>query len=71
MATPVTATALVIVQAKLDEPAAPVPSVAVMVTVETPGVVGVPMTRPVEVLNDRPAGRLVADQVRLWPDEVS
>src|SRR4029079_18391274 len=31
-------------------------------------VVGVPLTRPVEALIDRPAGRPVADQVSVWPD---
>ena len=38
----------------------PVELVALSVTVEVPGAVGVPETRPVEVLTERPVGKLVA-----------
>ena len=67
----VTATVLVMVQAKLVDPAKPAPSVAVTVTEETPGVVGVPVIEPVEALMASPAGRPVADQVSVAPDWVS
>ncbi len=49
------------VQLKLVLPAAPVPSVAVTVTLEVPVALGVPEIRPVEELIDRPAGRPVAE----------
>ena len=39
-----------------------------MVTEAEPGVVGVPLTTPVEALIDRPAGRPEALQVRVAPD---
>ena len=42
-----------------------------MVTEAEPGVVGVPLTTPVEALIDRPAGRPEAVQVRVAVDEVS
>ena len=67
----VTATVLVMVQAKLVDPAKPAPSVAVTVTEETPGVVGVPVMTPVEVLMASPVGKPVADQVSVAPDWVS
>ena len=67
----VTATVLVMVQAKLVDPAKPAPSVAVTVTEETPGVVGVPEMVPVEVLMASPVGKPVADQVSVAPDWVS
>ena len=41
-------------------PLAPVPSVAVTVTLDVPAVVGVPEIRPVAELIDRPAGSPVA-----------
>ena len=66
-----TLTVLVVVHVKLAEEAKPAPSVAVMVTEALPGVVGVPVTAPVAALIDRPAGRPVADQVRVAPDWVS
>ena len=46
-------------------------SVAVMVTEAEPGVVGVPLTTPVEALIDRPVGRPEAVQVSVAVDEVS
>src|SRR6516164_1726853 len=49
-----------IVQVKVADPEAPVLSVAVTVTVEAPGVVGLPVISPVEELIERPAGRPVA-----------
>ena len=42
-----------------------------MVTEAEPGVVGVPLTTPVEALIDRPAGRPEAVQVSVAVDEVS
>ena len=66
--TPVTVTALVMIQARLVDPANEAPSVAVTVTEEVPGVVGVPVTAPVEVLIASPAGRPAADQVKVAPD---
>ena len=69
--TAVTATVLVTVQVKVAEPAEPPPSVAVIVTVETPGADGVPVTEPVVELMDRPVGRPEAVQVRVWPVVVS
>ena len=50
-----------IVQVKLAEPFAPVVSVAVTVTFDVAAVVGVPETRPEELI-DRPAGRPVAEK---------
>jgi hypothetical protein len=47
------------------------PSVAVTVTEQAHPVVGVPVIDPVEALMDRPAGRPVADQVKVEPDWVS
>ena len=44
---------------------------AVTVTDEVPAAVGVPLMAPVAVLIDSPAGRPVADQVRVAPDWVS
>ena len=67
----VTATVLVMVQAKLVDPAKPAPSVAVTVTEETPGVVGVPEMVPVEVLMASPVGKPEADQVSVAPGWVS
>ena len=49
------------VQLNDAEPAAPVVSVAVTVTVEVPAVVGVPEISPVEELTDSPAGSPVAE----------
>src|ERR1700722_2850398 len=49
-----------VVQVKVDEPDAPVPSRAVTVTLLVPAAVGVPEISPVEELIDRPAGRPVA-----------
>ena len=48
------------VQVKDALPEAPVPSVAVTVTVDAPAVVGVPEIRPAELI-DRPAGRPLAE----------
>jgi len=56
-----TVTELVMVQVNVAEPTAPALSVAVTVTEQAHAVVGVPVTDPVEVLIDRPAGRPVAD----------
>ena len=44
------------VQVNVVDPVAPVPSVAVTVTVNVPPAVGVPEISPVEELIDRPAG---------------
>jgi hypothetical protein len=49
-----------IVQLNVADPDAPVPSVAVTVTVDVPAVVGVPEISPVEELMDSPAGSPVA-----------
>jgi hypothetical protein len=51
----------VTVQVKEALPDAPVPSVAVTVTLEFPVAVGVPEISPVEELIDSPAGRPVAE----------
>ena len=67
----VTDTELVIVQANEAESVAPEPSVAVTVTDEVPAVVGVPLTVPVELSIDSPAGRPVADHVSVAVDEES
>ena len=49
------------VQLKLADPDAPVPSVAVTVTLEVPVLRGaVPLIRPVEELMDRPDGSPMA-----------
>ena len=48
------------VQPNEAEPAAPVPSRAVTVTLDVPAVVGVPEISPDEELIDSPAGRPVA-----------
>ena len=66
-----TATVLVMVQATLVELAKLAPSVAVTVTDETPGVVGVPVMAPVELAMESPAGRPTAVQVSVAPDCVS
>ena len=60
-----------IVHENVAEPVAPVVSRAVTVELNVPAVVGVPLIRPVEALIDRPAGRPVADQVKLCPDAES
>jgi len=65
---PVTAMVLDTVQENVAEPFAPLASVAVTVTEEVPGAVGVPLIVPVDELIDSPAGRPVADQVRVAPD---
>src|SRR5579859_1371784 len=57
-----------IVHVKLALPWAPVVSVAVTVTLLLPAVVGVPEIRPLLELMDRPAGRPLALQVKVWPD---
>ena len=44
------------VQVNVADPVAPVPSVAVTVTVNVPPAVGVPEISPVEELTDRPVG---------------
>ena len=67
----VTVTTLVMVQEKLAESLAPLPSAAVTVTDEVPAVVGVPLMAPVELLMARPAGRPEAVQVKVAPDSVS
>jgi hypothetical protein len=72
MAAPVTAlwlpgsatdTVLATVQKKEAVPVWPDGSVAVTVTDDVPGVVGVPLMVPVVELIDSPAGRPVADHV--------
>ena len=63
-----TVTVLAMVHENEVDPAYVAPSVAVTVTEETPGVVGVPVMDPVEELIDRPAGRPEALQVRVAPD---
>ena len=67
----VTATVLVMVQAKLVTAVCPPKSVTLTTTEETPGVVGVPVMTPVEVLMASPVGKPVADQVSVAPDWVS
>src|SRR5215469_15145726 len=49
------------VQVRVAAPEAPVPSVALTVTVDVAAVVGVPEIRPVEELIDSPAGRPLAE----------
>ena len=44
-------------QVKVADPDAPVPSFAVTVALYVPAVVGVPEISPVEELTDRPVGR--------------
>ena len=68
---PSTATVLVMVQVTVIDPLKEAPSVALMVDEHEQAVVGVPVMVPVEALMDRPAGRPVADQVKVWPDWVS
>ncbi len=63
-----TATVLDTVQENVAEPFAPLGSPAVTVTDEVPGVVGVPLMVPEDPLIDSPAGRPVADQVKVAPD---
>jgi hypothetical protein len=63
-----TATVLDTVQENVAEPLAPLASVAVTVTEEVPGVVGVPEMVPLDELIESPVGRPVADQVRVAPD---
>ena len=67
----VTVTALVTVQVNETEPEYPAPSVAVAVTESVPAVVGVPVTAPVDGSMDSPAGRPVADQVRVAVEDES
>jgi hypothetical protein len=66
-----TETVLVIVQVNDVEPEAPESSVAVRVTEHVQAVVGVPVTVPVELSMDSPAGSPVADHVSVAVDEVS
>jgi hypothetical protein len=68
---PVTVTVLVTVQVKAAEPAWPLLSLAVSTTDAEPGVVGVPVMVPVELLIESPAGRPVADQVITGLEAVS
>src|SRR5258708_37611401 len=58
---------VLIVQLNVADPCAPVVSVAVTVTELVAAVVGVPVIRPEELI-DRPAGRPVAEKVRLGPE---
>src|SRR6185312_12915189 len=58
------------VHPKVVEPAAPVVSLAVTVTLEVAAAVGVPVIRPEELI-DSPAGSPVALKVRVWPDTES
>ena len=66
-----TVTLLVTVHVKVAVPDWLDGSVAVSVTEQVQGAVGVPETVPVDVLIDRPAGRPVADQVKVAPDWLS
>ncbi len=66
-----TETLLVTVQVIEVVPKKPAVSVAVITTAQVQAVVGVPVTDPVDVLIDSPAGRPVADHVSVWPDWVS
>src|SRR5258708_22027482 len=61
---------VLIVQLNVADPCAPVVSVAVTVTELVAAVVGVPVIRPEELM-DRPAGRPVAEKVRVWPEAES
>ena len=63
----VTDTAFVTVQVKVALPNAVVVSVAVSVTEQAHAVVGMPEMVPVAELMTSPAGKPVADQVRVWP----
>ena len=67
----VTATVLVTVQEIVVVPKKPAPSVALSVTEQVQGVVGVPVIDPVDELIDSPVGRPAADHVRVAPDWVS
>ena len=67
----VTTTELLMVQVKAADPEWPVLSRATRTTAEEPGVVGVPLTTPVVALIDKPAGRPVADHVRVAPGSES
>ena len=67
----VTTTELLMVQVKAADPEWPVLSRATSTTAEEPGVVGVPLTTPVVALIDKPAGRPVADHVRVAPGSES
>ena len=67
-----TDTVLATVQVKVADPEAPVESVAVSVTEQVHGAVGVPLIVPVDELIERPAGRPVADHVKdVMPDSES
>jgi hypothetical protein len=66
-----TATVLVTVQEIAVVPEKPAPSVALRVTEQVQGAVGVPVIDPVELLTDSPAGSPVADQVKDAPDWLS
>src|SRR5215469_17616099 len=59
------------VQVKVADPDALVPSFAVTVTLAVCAVVGVPLITPVEELIDSPVGRPVAVYVRVWPEPES
>jgi len=67
----VTATVLVTVQMRAAWPEKPAESVAVRTTLEVPAVVGVPEIEPDVGSTVSPAGRPVADQVRVEVDEES
>src|SRR5438876_10356182 len=58
------------VQVKVAAPDAPVPSLAVTVTLELPAAVGVPEISPEELMLS-PAGRPVAVKVRVCPEAES
>ncbi len=66
-----TATVLVTVQMRDAVPEKLDPSVAFSTTAQVQGAVGVPVTDPVDVLIDRPAGSPVADHDNVAPDWVS
>jgi hypothetical protein len=59
------------VQVNDADPVAPVASLAETVTLLVPAAVGVPEISPVEELIDRPAGRPVAEYVRVCPEAES
>src|SRR5258707_1045440 len=60
-----------IVHENVAEPVALVVSFAVTVELTVPAVVGVPEIRPVDALIESPAGRPVAEYVRVWPEAES